>query len=72
MSLDPGPLFLSIVFGLIGSALLLYGKKQQRIPQMIAGLLFIVFPYFTETATSMSLVGLAIGAGLWWSLRAGW
>jgi hypothetical protein len=72
MSLDPGPLFLSIVFGLIGSALLLYGKKQQRIPQMIAGLLFIVFPYFTETTTSMSLVGLAIGAGLWWSLRAGW
>jgi hypothetical protein len=39
---------------------------------MIAGLLFIVFPYFTETTTSMSLVGLAVGAGLWWSLRAGW
>jgi hypothetical protein len=72
MSLEPGPLFLSIVFGLVGSALLLYGKKQQRIPQMIAGLLFIVFPYFTGTTTSMSLVGLAVAAGLWWVLRAGW
>jgi len=72
MTLEPGPLFLSIVFGLIGSALLLYGKKQQRIPQMIAGLLFIVFPYFTGTMTSMSLVGLAVAAGLCWVLRAGW
>jgi len=72
MTLEPGPLFLSIVFGLIGSALLLYGKKQQRIPQMIAGLLFIVFPYFTASTMSMSVVGAAVAAGLWWVLREGW
>jgi len=72
MTLEPGPLFLSIVFGLIGSALLLYGKKQQRIPQMIAGLLFIVFPYFTASTTAMAVVGAAVTAGLWWALRAGW
>jgi len=72
MTLEPGPLFLSILFGLVGSALLLYGKKQQRIPQMIAGLLFIVFPYFTASTMSMSVVGAAVAAGLWWVLREGW
>jgi hypothetical protein len=56
----------------IGFVLLVYGKKQSRIPQMIAGLLFLAYPYVIDTALPLILVGLAIGAGLWLALRLGW
>lgn len=52
--------------------LFVYGKKQQRIPQMVAGVLFIVYPYLTPTILSMTLAGLAIGAGLWLALYLGY
>jgi hypothetical protein len=72
MSLDPGSLLLSFVIGLVGLALFIYGKKQQRTPQLIAGILFMVYPYFTPTFTSTFVVGALIGAGLWWAVRNGW
>ena len=71
MSFDPTSLFLSFVVGLVGFALFLYGKKQQRTPQLIAGILLMVYPYFTPTVTSMLVIGALIGVGLWWALRIG-
>ncbi len=39
MSLDPTLLFLSLIPGGIGFVLFVYGKKQERSPQLVAGLL---------------------------------
>ena len=72
MSFSPSLLLLSFVAGTIGLALLAYGKKQARLPHVIVGLLFMIYPYFTETLTSMLLVGVLLGAGLWWVCRLGW
>jgi hypothetical protein len=71
MSFDPTWLFLSLVPGGIGFVLLVYGKKEGRWPQMVAGLLFLVYPYFATTVLSLVGVGAAIGFGLWWAVRAG-
>ncbi len=70
--MDATWLFLSLIPGGIGFFLFAYGKKQQRWTLVVAGLAFMVYPYFTSTTTSMTVVGVALGASLWVALRAGW
>jgi len=41
------------VIGLVGFGLFLYGKKQQRIPQLGVGLALMVYPYFVPSAVWM-------------------
>jgi len=72
MSIDPTWLFLSLIPGGIGFVLFVYGKKQQRWPQLGAGILFMVYPYFTSSITALVSVGTLLGAGLWVAVRAGW
>ena len=71
MSMDPTWLFLSLIPGGIGFVLLVYGKKEQRWPQLAAGVGFLIYPYFTSTVTGLVGVGLALGAALWLALRQG-
>jgi hypothetical protein len=66
MTLDPIWLFLSLIPGGIGFVLLVYGKKQGRWPLAVGGLAFMVYPYFTETVTSLTLAGVALGVAVWW------
>ena len=70
MNLDPTWLFLSLIPGGIGFVLFVYGKKQQRWPQLAAALL--IYPYFTDSVFSLVGVGVAIGAGLFVAIRLGW
>ena len=72
MNLDPAWLFLSLITGALGVALFVYGKRESRWPQIVIGLLFMVYPYFTTTTTSMTTVGIALGAAVWFAARAGW
>ena len=72
MSLDPTWLFLSLIPTGIGFVLFVYGKKQQRWPQMLAGIVFAVYPYFATSVTALVGVGVLLGAALWLAIRAGW
>ena len=65
-------LFLSLFPSGAGFVLFVYGKKQERWPQLVAGLLMMVYPYFATTVTSLLVIGIAICGGLWLALRAGW
>jgi len=69
---DPTWLFLSLFPSGIGFVLLVYGKKEGRWPQLVAGLMFLVYPYFTDSVTALVGVGLALAAALWLALRSGW
>jgi hypothetical protein len=71
-SLDPTLLFLGFVTGGIGFVLFVYGKKQQRMPQLFAGVLYMVYPYFVTSVSVMIGIGVAIGVALWWLIRAGY
>ena len=42
MSFDTSSLFTSVVIGLVGLSIFLYGKKQRRAPQLVAGLAMMV------------------------------
>ena len=72
MSLDPTWLFLSLIPSGIGFVLFVYGKKQERMPLMLGGIVFSVYPYFTSSIIALVGVGAALGAGLWLAVRAGW
>ncbi len=72
MSLDPTWLFLSLIPGGIGFVLFVYGRKQQRWPQLAAGLIFMVYSYFATSLVSFAATGLVIGVALWYAIRLGW
>jgi hypothetical protein len=72
MSFDPVWLFVSLIPSGIGFVLFVYGKKQERWPQLAAGLLLMVYPYFTPGLVSMIATGAAIGLALWYAIRLGW
>jgi hypothetical protein len=72
MSFEPASLFLSLVAGTVGLALLVYGRKQMRIPHIVAGLLLMIYPYFMASVWSLIGVGILLGAGLWLAVRLGW
>lgn len=72
MSFDPTWLFLSLFPSGIGFVLFVYGKKQQRWPHLVAGIVFSVYPYFTSSIAMLLGVGVALGAALGLAVRAGW
>ena len=54
MDLDPTWLFLSLIPGGAGFVLMVYGKKQGRWPQAVAGALLLIYPYFTSSVDQPS------------------
>jgi len=72
MSFDPVWLFASLIPSGIGFVLFVYGKKQARWPQLTAGLLLMVYPYFTSSLPALVAVGALIGSCLWYAVRIGW
>jgi hypothetical protein len=72
VSFDPTWLFLSMIPSGIGFVLFVYGKKQQRWPHLVAGLVLTVYPYLATSVTSLVVVGTAICLALWLAVRAGW
>jgi hypothetical protein len=69
---DPLWLFLSLIPGGIGFVLFVYGKKQERPPQLVAGLSMMVYPYFATDVASLVVVGALIGLACWGAIRLGW
>ena len=65
-------LLLSLITGGIGFVLFVYGRKQQRWPYMVAGVLFMVYPYFVSSVGATVGIGLVLGLVLWAVVRAGW
>ena len=58
-------LIFSFVFGSIGFGYLIYGKKQQRLIPLIAGMGLCAFPYFIPNAYAMVTVGTTLIAAPW-------
>jgi hypothetical protein len=72
MSLDPAWIFLSLALSGLGFVLFRYGKKQDRWPQLVAGLALMLYPYFATSLTTLVGIGALIGVALWYALRLGW
>ena len=71
MNFDPTMIMLSLIPSGIGYVLFTYGRKEHRWPQLLFGILFMVYPYFTGTLATMVGGGLLMGAGLYFLLVLG-
>jgi hypothetical protein len=64
LDLSMGNLVVGIFISMIGAALLLYGRKEVRVPHIVAGLILMVFPYFVGIWWLAILIAVIIIAGL--------
>lgn len=71
MDFSPGPLIASLLVGTIGFGLFLYGKKAERMPQLLTGVVLMVFPYFVPGVIAMLIVTALLLGGLKLALRNG-
>ena len=51
-----------VVFGSIGLAYFVYGKKQQRFVPLLCGIALMAFPYFISNTVLLVVVGLVLSA----------
>ena len=71
MDLDPASVIAGLLVGSVGFALFVFGKKQQRVPQLAAGGLLMVLPMIVTAPWAMLGVAAAMVVGLWLCVRAG-
>lgn len=62
--MNSGSLIASMIVSTIGFSFFLYGKKQQRAPQLLAGVLMMVFPYFVANAAAVLGIGALLTAAV--------
>lgn len=61
----------SLLVGSVGYVLFHYGKRSVRTPQLVSGLVLMVFPTFVSNLSWMFAITALVLAGLWACLRAG-
>jgi hypothetical protein len=72
VDLDANVLLASLLVGAIGFVCFAYGKRQGRVPQMIAGVTLFVYPYFVTNALVTLGLAVAVLVALWLAVRMGW
>ena len=72
MDLDANALLASLFIGSVGFVSLAYGKKQGRVPQMVVGLILMIYPYFVSNVILMIGIAVALCALLWLAVHLGW
>ncbi len=60
--MTPASLFWGVVFGSLGLAYFMYGKKQAAIMPMICGVALMIYPYFVSNDIVLVVVGVVIAA----------
>jgi hypothetical protein len=72
MDFDSTFLLLSLIPSGIGLVLFMYGRNAGRSPQVVTGLVFMVYPYFTGGTPALVGVGVLLGGVLYFMIQAGW
>jgi hypothetical protein len=57
--------FITMLFGVIGMAYFVYGKKNARLIPLFCGMGLCAFPYFISGTTAILLVGTTLVAVPW-------
>ena len=55
----------------VGGGFFLYGKREGRVPQLVAGIALMIIPGFVEGAPLLLALGAGLLGALWLALRAG-
>jgi hypothetical protein len=68
---DGAELVVSMFVSTIGLALLIYGKKQQRLPQIGVGIVMMIYPYFIPSALLDAGIAACLLILMTFGIRAG-
>jgi hypothetical protein len=72
LDIDASSLIAGLAVSSVGFVLFSYGKKMSRPPQMIGGLLLMVFPYFIPGVAWMLAIGALLCALVWVAVQRGY
>jgi hypothetical protein len=72
MFLDTGWILLELLVGGVGFVLFTYGRKRVRLPHLVTGVLYMVYPWFVTSSIGLVVGGLLLAGGLWCAVRLGW
>ena len=61
---SPAELFGSLLFGIIGIAAVIYGKKSTLWKPMLIGVILMTFPYLVSRTWLLYVIGCALSAAL--------
>jgi len=61
----------SFLVSTFGFGFFLYGKKQQRLPQLAVGMAMMVYPYAVTDSVWVLGIATALLLGLWIAVRSG-
>ncbi len=53
-------LLASLVIGSVGLGLFMYGKRQRRVPHLLAGVVLMVYPYFVGSVALMAVIAAGL------------
>jgi len=71
LDLSAGWLFAGLMVSTIGFGLFIYGKKQTRLPQLLAGIVMMVYPGFVASPALIYAIGGGLCLGVWVAVRSG-
>jgi len=70
--IDVLSLIVSFVVSGVGFVLFSYGRKMKRTPQVVSGLLLMVFPYFVSSVLGMLVIAALLILALVFAVKLGW
>ena len=62
---SPAALVAGFIFSTIGLVAFIYGKKNRKMKPLIIGIILMVYPLFVSNTVLMSVIGVALTAGLY-------
>jgi hypothetical protein len=71
MDLEAGSLIASLIVSSIGLVVFGDGKRRQRLPQVVVGLVLMGFPYLVPSVPLMAGIAAVLLGGLWLATRFG-
>ena len=70
--MDGNTILAGFAVSTVGFGFFLYGKKQGRTPQIVFGILTMIYPYFVGGPLLVLGIFVALSVLLWLALRFGW
>jgi hypothetical protein len=68
---DANALLASFIPSGIGFVAFVYGKRQSRLPHMLAGAVLAIYPYFVSNIPLMFGIAAVLVLALWLAVRMG-
>ena len=57
MNMSTANILASVIFGSIGFAAFIYGKKQSSFKALVIGIILMVYPYFVQNPIALFAIG---------------